>query len=161
MSKCTSAVKWEPKRERWYTTAQKDGQRKFFYSSLPGRKGQAEVKAKADAWLETGVNPSGERIEKLYADWYATLEQTTGTGNCRNVESRWRTRILPAIGKKRITSLTEQDLQNVVNKAFADDRARKRCNPSAPICGHSANTAGRASLPPSILRGCGCPPGRV
>ena len=67
MSKCTSAVKWEPKRERWYTTAQKDGQRKFFYSSLPGRKGQAEVKAKADAWLETGVNPSGERIEKLYA----------------------------------------------------------------------------------------------
>ena len=125
MSKCTSAVKWEPKRERWYTTAQKDGQRKFFYSSLPGRKGQAEVKAKADAWLETGVNPSGERIEKLYADWYATLEQTTGTGNCRNVESRWRTRILPAIGKKRITSLTEQDLQNVVNKAFADDLSKK------------------------------------
>ena len=88
MSKCTSAVKWEPKRGRWYTTAQKDGERKFFYSSLPGRKGQAEVKAKADAWLETGVNPSGERIEKLYAEWYATLEQTTGTGNCRNVESR-------------------------------------------------------------------------
>ena len=125
MSKCTSAVKWEPKRERWYTTAQKDGKRKFFYSSLPGRKGQAEVKAKADAWLETGVNPSGERIEKLYADWYATLEQTTGTGNCRNVESRWRTRILPAVGKKRITSLTEQDLQNVVNKAFADGLSKK------------------------------------
>ena len=125
MSKCTSAVKWEPKRGRWYTTAQKDGERKFFYSSLPGRKGQAEVKAKADAWLETGVNPSGERIEKLYAEWYATLEQTTGTGNCRNVESRWRTRILPAVGKKRITSLTEQDLQNVVNKAFADGLSKK------------------------------------
>ena len=125
MSKCTSAVKWEPKRGRWYTTAQKDGERKFFYSSLPGRKGQAEVKAKADAWLETGVNPSGERIEKLYAEWYATLEQTTGTGNCRNVESRWRTRILPAIGRKKITSLTEQDLQNVVNKAFADGLSKK------------------------------------
>lgn len=125
MSKCTSTVKWEPKRGRWYTTAQKDGERKFFYSSLPGRKGQAEVKAKADAWLETGVNPSGERIEKIYSEWYATLKQTTGTGNCRNVESRWRTRILPAVGRKRITKLTEQDLQNIVNKAFADGLSKK------------------------------------
>ena len=48
-----------------------------------------------------------------------------GTGNQRNVESRWRTRILPAIGRKRITSLTEQDLQDVVNDAYSDGLAKK------------------------------------
>lgn len=53
------------------------------------------------------------------------MVKTTGTGNQRNVESRWRTRILPAIGRKRITSLTEQDLQDVVNDAYSDGLAKK------------------------------------
>ena len=64
-------------------------------------------------------------MEDLYQEWYATVVKTTGTGNQRNVESRWRTRILPAIGRKRITSLTEQDLQDVVNDAYSDGLAKK------------------------------------
>ena len=125
MGKRTNTAVWEEKYQRWRIAVQKDGARKQFYSSKPGRTGQREANAKADQWLDTGTDPRGGRIEELYKDWYATLEQTTGTGNCRNVESRWRTRILPAVGRKRITSLTEQDLQNVVNKAFADGLSKK------------------------------------
>lgn len=125
MGKRTNTAVWEEKYQRWRIAVQKDGVRKQFYSSTPGRTGQREANAKADQWLDTGTDPRGSRIDELYKDWYATLEQTTGTGNCRNVESRWRTRILPAVGRKRITSLTEQDLQNVVNKAFADGLSKK------------------------------------
>lgn len=125
MNKRTNTAQWEEKYQRWRIAVQKDGVRKQFYSSTPGRTGQREANAKADAWLDDGIENKARRVDDLYREWYATLEQTTGTGNCRNTESRWRTRILPAIGKKRITSLTEQDLQNVVNKAFADGLSKK------------------------------------
>ena len=141
MSKRTNTAQWEEKYQRWRIAVQKDGVRKQFYSSTPGRTGQREANAKADRWLDDGIGVKARRVEDLYQEWYATVVKTTGTGNQRNVESRWRTRILPAIGRKRITSLTEQDLQDVVNDAYSDGLAKCPCNPSARICGHSANGA--------------------
>lgn len=125
MSKRTNTAVWEEKYQRWRIAVQKDGVRKQFYSSTPGRTGQREANAKADRWLDDGIGVKARRVEDLYQEWYATVVKTTGTGNQRNVESRWRTRILPAIGKKRITSLTEQDLQDVVNDAYSDGLAKK------------------------------------
>ena len=125
MSKRTNTAVWEEKYQRWRIAVQKDGVRRQFYSSTPGRNGQREANRKADIWLDTGVDPRGDRLEDLYRDWYTALEKTTGAGNCRNVESRWRTRILPAVGMKRITSLTEQDLQDVVNDAYKDGLSKK------------------------------------
>lgn len=125
MGKRTNTAQWEEKYQRWRVAVQKDGVRRQFYSSTPGRIGQREANAKADQWLDTGVDPRGARVEELYQGWYGTVVKTTGAGNQRNIESRWRTRILPAVGKKRITSLTEQDLQDVVNDAYRDGLAKK------------------------------------
>lgn len=125
MSKRTNTAQWEEKYQRWRIAVQKDGVRKQFYSSTPGRTGQREANAKADRWLDDGIGVKARRVEDLYQEWYATVVKTTGTGNQRNIESRWRTRILPAIGRKRITSLTEQDLQDVVNDAYSDGLAKK------------------------------------
>lgn len=125
MGKRTNTAQWEEKYQRWRIAVQKDGVRKQFYSSTPGRTGQREANAKADRWLDDGIGVKARRVEDLYQEWYATVVKTTGTGNQRNVESRWRTRILPAIGRKRITSLTEQDLQDVVNDAYSDGLAKK------------------------------------
>lgn len=125
MSKRTNTAAWEEKYKRWRVAVQKDGVRKQFYSSKPGRTGQREANAKADQWLDTGVDPKGDRVEELYNGWFATLAKTNGTGSMRNVESRLRTRILPLIGRKRITTLTEQDLQDVVNDAYKDGLSKK------------------------------------
>ena len=125
MGKRTNTAVWEEKYSRWRIAVQKDGVRRQFYSSTPGRTGQREANKKADLWLDEGIDPRGSRVEELYKDWYASLEKTTGAGNCRNVESRWRTRILPAVGKKRITGLTEQDLQDVVNDVYSDGLAKQ------------------------------------
>lgn len=125
MSKRTNTAQWEEKYQRWRIAVQKDGERRQFYSSKSGRTGQREANAKADRWLDDGIGVKARRVDDLYQEWYATVVKTTGTGNQRNIESRWRTRILPAIGRKRITSLTEQDLQDVVNDAYSDGLAKK------------------------------------
>lgn len=123
MTTRTNSAKWTG--TRWRIDVQKDGQRKSFYSSKPGRTGQREANAKADKWLETGVAPTSMRVEEAYALWYATQQQTTGEGNCRNISTRWRTWIGPGIGHKKLSSLTEQDLQNIVNKAYAAGLSKK------------------------------------
>ena len=123
MTTRTNSAKWMG--TRWQINVQKDGQRKSFYSSKPGRTGQREANAKADKWLETGVAPTSMRVEEAYALWYATQQQTTGEGNCQNIASRWRQWIGPNIGRKKLSNLTEQDLQNVVNKAHAAGLSKK------------------------------------
>lgn len=105
MTTRTNSAKWTG--TRWRIDVQKDGQRKSFYSSKPGRTGQREANAKADKWLETGVAPTSMRVEVAYALWYATQQQTTGEGNCQNIASRWRQWIGPNIGRKKLSNLTE------------------------------------------------------
>ena len=123
MGKRTNTARWNG--QRWRIDVQKDGVRKSFYSSKQGRTGQREANAKADHWLDTGTPPQGQRIEDLFSLWFASLEETTGAGNCANIASRWRVWVLPSIGHKRITALTEQDMQNIVNKAYAAGRSKK------------------------------------
>lgn len=123
MGRRTNTAAWNG--SRWRIDVQKDGIRKSFYSSKPGRTGQREANAKADAWLDEGINPRGARVEALYREWYAVQQETTSTGNCQNIASRWKVWVLPRIGRKRITSLTEQDLQGIVNQAYAAGRSKK------------------------------------
>ena len=51
-NKKTNTAKWQESRQRWRISVQKDGIRKEFFSSTPGRAGQREANTKADAWLE-------------------------------------------------------------------------------------------------------------
>ena len=158
MSKRTNTAQWEEKYQRWRIAVQKDGVRKQFYSSTPGRTGQREANAKADRWLDDGIGVKARRVEDLYQEWYATVVKTTGTGNQRNVESRWRTRILPAIGRKRITSLTEQDLQDVVNDAYSDGLAKKSLQSLCADMRAFCKWCRAKKLTPSTPKGCMCPP---
>ena len=52
MSTRTNTAAWDEKRKHWRISVQKDGERKNFYSSTPGRAGQREANKKADAWLD-------------------------------------------------------------------------------------------------------------
>lgn len=125
MGKRTNTAAWKENEKRWCIAVQKDGQRRYFHSSTPGRTGQREANAKADAWMDEGINPKGARIEEIYPHWLKGIQETTCARNSANVESRWRVWVLPAIGRKRITALTEQDLQNIINKAHAAGRSKK------------------------------------
>lgn len=52
MKRSAEAI-WVEARNRWQINVQKDGKRKNFTSSLPGRKGKHEAELKADEWLES------------------------------------------------------------------------------------------------------------
>ena len=86
MNKRTNTAQWEEKYQRWRIAVQKDGVRKQFYSSTPGRTGQREANAKADAWLENDIAVKAGRVENVYHLWIDDLKLTTSTGNWKPVE---------------------------------------------------------------------------
>ena len=124
MSKRINTAVWYEEYKRWQIKVQKNGIRKPFYSSTPGRKGQIECNQKADKWLESGVSGT-DKVEKVYKKWLQEINDTTGKGNHTNDESIGRVWILPEIGNKKMEAVTEQDCQNILNKAYKDGRTKK------------------------------------
>ena len=61
MKKRTNTAFWVEKEKRWCIAVQKNGTRKRFYSSTPGRTGQREANAKADAWLDDSIRDGKRR----------------------------------------------------------------------------------------------------
>lgn len=123
MSKRTNTAVWIG--NRWRINVQKDGVRKSFYSGTPGRAGQREANAKADAWLDEGIAARAGRVEDVCKGWLHEVEITTSATNYRPLESRWRCWVLPVIGKKRVNALTDQQLQNIINNAHVAGKSRK------------------------------------
>ena len=114
----TNTAKWIEAQRRWRISVQKNGERKSFYSSTPGRNGQREANAKADAWLEDGVLSSSTRVDALLDEYLDRIKQTTGFANWRKEEGNVRLYIRPVIGRKKASELTNTDCQRVLDKAF-------------------------------------------
>ena len=125
MGKRTNTAQWVESTQRWRVSVQKDGVRKQFYSSKPGRTGQREANAKADAWLDNGIAARAGRVEDVCKTWLHNVEITTSSTNYRPLESRWRCWVLPVLGKKRINAITDQDLQTVINNAHVAGKSKK------------------------------------
>ncbi len=124
MGKRTNTAKWIESANRWQINVQKDGIRKTFTCATPGRTGQRTCNAKADKWLDENINDS-VTVSKMYEKWLQEVKLNTGTGNYTNYESYGRIHILPALGHKKMSHLTEQDFQNVINAAFKKGLAKK------------------------------------
>lgn len=123
--KRTNTAKWLESAQRWQINVQKDGERKTFISCKRGRTGQREANAKADAWLEQGLQTRRETVESAYREFLARAKKVTSKSNWRPMESRWRTWIEPRIGRRRLESLTVQQVQTILDDAKAAGRSRK------------------------------------
>lgn len=119
MGKRTNTAVWLEKYGRWQIKVQKDGVRRTFTSSRPGRTGQREANRKADAWLDDGVEDPCQKVADVYPHFLARKQDTTSRSNYESMEARWRNHIAPVIGRKTVAALTERDLQDVIDKAFA------------------------------------------
>lgn len=125
MGRRTNTAVWLEKHGRWQVNVQKDGVRRSFYSSTPGRTGQRECNAKADAWLDDNISGDGKRVSVLFYDYIEDLKSRTCYGHWRNEESRGRVWILPKIGKMKPENVTEQHLQEIINAAFSAGVSKK------------------------------------
>ena len=122
MKKRTNTAFWVEKESRWCIAVQKNGTRKRFYSSTPGRTGQREANAKADAWLDDSIRDGRKKVATLYAEWVEELKLTCGTSYVEQCKKYGDYYILPVCGDIRIDELTEGDLQKAINMSF-----KKRC----------------------------------
>lgn len=116
--KRTNTAKWMESQGRWQINVQKNGVRKSFTSTKPGRTGQREANAKADAWLEENVLQTHTRVSDLLNDYLEGVSLKTSQSNQRKETYHVERFIRPAIGKRQLSSLTPQDFQLILDKAF-------------------------------------------
>lgn len=121
----TNTAVWLPKYNRWQIKVQKDGERRTFTSSTPGRTGQRECNAKADAWLESSVSPTRQRVEDLFDGYIDDLKSRTSQSHWRPELSRGDNWIKPIIGHLKIEKLTDQHLQSIINAANSKGLSKK------------------------------------
>lgn len=125
MNKRTNTAKWTG--TRWQIQVQRDGIRRSFYSSTPGRAGQREAQAKADAWLEDGVHDENTRVSTLWEKYLADVQLTSGTSNYQQISKAGANYILPVLGRVKIGALTVGQMQDVLNKAYKHGCLRPDC----------------------------------
>lgn len=119
-------ARWIEARQRWQLNAQRDGKRRTFTSSTPGRRGKHEAEAKADEWLEAG-QPDDIRFDVAWSIYLDCIKKTTGTANYYDNESIGRIWLLPALGKKRLSKLRMADIQAIVDDAVEKGKAARTC----------------------------------
>lgn len=124
--KRTNTAKWMEKQQRWQINVQKDGVRKSFYSGTPGRTGQREANKKADLWLDEGVENQKIKVCDAYEEYLDAVKSTTSYGNWRPKNSRYVHHIFPVIGVRSVSSLSDGDLQEVINTAYAKYKLAKK-----------------------------------
>lgn len=125
MSKRTISAYWEEKRNRWRIDVQKNGIRKTFYSSSPGRQGKRECHEKADAWLDEGIVDARKKVRNMAEDYMEDLKLTTSQSHWRQYDNYIRNYIIPRIGNVHMEDISEQHLQMVINKAYEKGLAEK------------------------------------
>lgn len=126
MKKRTGTATWREEEGRWRIKVQKNGKQKCFYSSTPGRTGQREANAKADAWLDEGIKNGKRKVSDLYAEWLAELALSTGTSYVEQCEKYGRYYLLPIIGDIRIEDLTEGDIQKAIDTSYKHRAIKKK-----------------------------------
>lgn len=126
MKERTNTAKWLEKQGRWQIAVQKDGVRKTFTSSRPGREGQREANRKADEWLSSGISGTKLRLSELHESYMEQLKTHTTISNWRPVDARWRKWIDPQIGHMKASALSDAVLQRVVDHAYQEGRLSKK-----------------------------------
>lgn len=114
---------WLENRQMWLIKVQKDGVRKPFQSSTPGRKGKREAEALADEWLESGKDDMSFTLAwKQFLDYQ---QAHGGTANYNNHESIGRNYILPNIKATTISKIRPIQWQKCIDAAIDKGLSRR------------------------------------
>ena len=125
MGKRTNTATWSEKYSRWQINVQKDGYRRSFYSSTPGRTGQREANAKADAWLDSGIIGAASNVEKLFTEFAEANKLLSGSSAAAQIDYYKRVWIVPNIGRVKIANICDNDIQKLLDQMVAKGLSRK------------------------------------
>lgn len=112
---------WLEKYNYWSVKVTKDGVRKAFYSSTPGRKGKREAEQKADDWLEAGQINGTAKFGTVWAAFIQHELEVRGAKNTTYLHNAQygRLYILPHLEYKRMEDIKPIDWQNCIDLPFA------------------------------------------
>ena len=116
---------WIESKKYWQIKVQKNGVRKGFTSSTPGRRGKHEAENKADDWLERGT--SDMRFQQAWEDFLKWHKAHNGSQNYIKHESAGRLYILPAVGNRKISAITASVWQKAIDRAVDAGLSRRSC----------------------------------
>lgn len=116
---------WLDKYNRWQIKVQKEGVRKTFTSSTPGKKGKIECEKKADKWLEKGTASSNLRFGAAYKEYCDYTKEVTSLYNWQQRDSIGRNWLIPELEHKKLTKITAFDLQKCIDNCYKAGRAWK------------------------------------
>jgi hypothetical protein len=125
MSIRTNTAVWIEKYNRWQIKVQKDGVRKTFTSTKPGRTGQRECNKKADDFLEHNIEDRTIRVSDASEKFLNELMITTSQSNWKPCKSYLYNYLLPNYGHRKVESLTAKDFQTIINYAYSKGLAKK------------------------------------
>ena len=127
MAKRNSEGYWVESLERWQcNVTNDDGQRKTFTCKTPGKKGKLTVERKADEWLESGAKDGSIRVSAAFDSFIEHIKgQGTSKTYWRPYTSIGESWIKPYIGTKRLASVTESELESILQKARNKGLAEK------------------------------------
>ena len=121
-----SEAVWVESRARWQINVQRDGKRKTFTSSTSGRKGKHEAEGKADDWLEAG-QPDDIRFDRAWDIYLDHIKRNTGSLNYKDTDSIGRTWLIDSLGKKKLSRIRLDDLQDIISDAGEKGRSKRTC----------------------------------
>lgn len=116
---------WIESKKYWQVKVQKDGVRKGFTSTTPGRRGKHEAENKADEWLERGT--SDMRFPQAWEVYMADQQKRTGTANTTKLDTCYRCYIEPNIGNRKLSSITPNLWQSCIDAAAAKGLSARTC----------------------------------
>lgn len=122
MSERKNEAAWIEKSQRWQIKVQKDGERKAFYSTKPGKKGKIEAEKKADAWLSSGRRETGTRFGKVWDAYVMREKEIRGENSTVYLQAEYfgRLYLKPRLEHKKLSSITAQDWQDCIDYAYRD-----------------------------------------
>lgn len=127
MNKRTNEAKWIESAKRWQINVQMYGIRKTFVSSIHSKKGKIEAERKADNWLNNNNISSNSKLKDIFERFLKEIENTTGKLNYNKNKSIYNDWIYPNLKNKCIDKITQQDWQDIINKAVKEGIAKKTC----------------------------------
>lgn len=124
----TNEAKWIESRQRWQLNIQRDGVRKTFTSSIPGKKGKIDCERKADRLeKKAGAASENSRFGSLWVGYLALKRDTTGTENYTKIEQMGRLWLLPKLEHSRVCAISGQDWQDCITAAYKKGLSKRTC----------------------------------
>lgn len=126
----TNKAVWYTAYGYWKITVQRNGKRRQFYSSLPGRRGQNDCHQQADRWIAEGCLDDTTRVSVLFDRFIEDLQATARKKGkdqtyWRPIKSLGQNWIVPKIGRKSVGDVENDDLQDILDYAAEMGKAKK------------------------------------